>query len=162
MTPMPISSSNDTPSTSDVAVHMAYVEQQQLDGANQAVAHANCCKAAFNQQVLKSTAGKVIFKPGQLVQVYANALDMTLSSSQKLQPQWSAPRCIISRVGNSYTINTLEGFPINGLFHARRLCQFIPRDGTALTSLQEALQETIDEEDLLNAWGQELDAGREE
>jgi hypothetical protein len=53
--PTPISNINDTPSTLDVAVHMAYVEQQQLDGANQAVAHTNRRKAAFNQQQVKSS-----------------------------------------------------------------------------------------------------------
>jgi hypothetical protein len=56
----------------------------------------------------------------------------------------------------------LEGFPINGLFHARRLCLFIPRDSTALASLQEALAEDIAEEDLPNIWEQELDIDTQE
>jgi len=69
---------------------------------------------------------------------------------------------VVSRIGNSYTINTLEGFPINGLVHARRLHRFIPGDGTALTSLQEALQETIDDEDLSDTEEHGLDVDREE
>ncbi|KAG2048153.1 hypothetical protein P692DRAFT_201669383, partial [Suillus brevipes Sb2] len=81
----------------DVEVHMAYVDQQRLDGADQAVAHGNRRKRAFDRRVLKSTAGEVVFAPGQLVQVYANALEMTLASSRKLQPRWSAPRRITSR-----------------------------------------------------------------
>jgi transposase InsO family protein len=158
----PVSNANETPSITDVEVHMAYVDQQRLDGADQAVAHGNRRKRAFDRRVLKSTAGEVVFAPGQLVQVYANALEMTLASSRKLQPRWSAPRRITSRVGNSYTISTLEGFPISGLFHARRLRRFIPRDGTALASLQETLMETIAEEDIPSAGGHETDVETEE
>ena len=46
--PTPVSYANDTPSTLDVAVHMAYIEQQQLDGADQAVTHANRRKTTFD------------------------------------------------------------------------------------------------------------------
>ncbi|KAG2059595.1 hypothetical protein BDR06DRAFT_828282, partial [Suillus hirtellus] len=81
----------------DIKVHMAYVEQQCLDGADQVVSHANQCKASFDRRVFKSCAGEVIFETGQLVQIYANALDMTLASSRKLQPRWLVPRRIMSK-----------------------------------------------------------------
>ena len=48
---------------------------------------------------------------------------------------------IAMRVGNSYTLTTLEGFPLNSQFHARCLCRFIPRDGTALAALQSIIHE---------------------
>jgi hypothetical protein len=162
MIPTSISRASDGPSVTDIEVHMAYVEQQHLDGADQAVSHANHHKASFNQRVLKSCTGEVIFETGQLVQIYANAFDMLLASSRKLQPRWSALRHITSKVGNSYTVSMLEGFPINGLVHARRLHLFIPRDGTALALLQEMLTENIIEEDLPSTWEQGLDTDAEE
>ncbi|KAG2051926.1 hypothetical protein BDR06DRAFT_833696, partial [Suillus hirtellus] len=60
---------------SEVNVHMAYVDQQRLDSANHATAHATKRKSVFDKKVLQSRAGEVIFKPGQLVQVYTNATD---------------------------------------------------------------------------------------
>jgi hypothetical protein len=114
------------PSMSDINVHMAYMEQQRLDGANQATAHTTRWKAAFDKRVMQSRAGEVVFEPGQLVQVYANTLDMTVSNARKLTPKWSVPRQIISKLGNSYTLTSLEGFPLHRLFHARCLHWFIP------------------------------------
>jgi hypothetical protein len=148
-TPTPFADANTEPTLSEVSVQMAYVDQQRLDGANHAASHTTKRKATFDKKVLQSHAGEVIFESGQLVQVYANATEMTMASSKKLVPRWSAPRRVASRFGNSYTLTTLEGFPINGLFHARRLRRFIPRNGTALAALQEALQDKeVDEEEI--------------
>jgi hypothetical protein len=36
-------------------------------------------------------------------------------------------------------LDTLEGFPLNGLFHSRCLWRFIPHDGTVLAELQAVL-----------------------
>ncbi|KAG2739640.1 hypothetical protein P692DRAFT_201673688, partial [Suillus brevipes Sb2] len=82
---------------SEVNVHMAYVDQQRLDGASHIAAHATKRKSVFDKKVLRSHAGEVIFEPGQLVQVYANATEMTMASSKKLIPRWSAPRRVVSR-----------------------------------------------------------------
>jgi hypothetical protein len=124
------------PSTSDVNIHMVYVEQQQLDDANQATAHTTRWKAVFDKRVVQSHAGEVMFEPGQLVQVYANTLDMTVSNTRKLTLKWLAPRRIISKLGNSYTLTSLKGFPLHGLFHAQCLCWFILQDSTELATLQ--------------------------
>ena len=83
-------------------------------------------KAAFDHKVLRTNAGEVIFTEDQLVQVYDNSLDTTLSTTCKLLPQWSAPRRIVQRGGNSYMLKTLEGFPVLGWFHTRHLHEFIP------------------------------------
>jgi hypothetical protein len=148
-TPTLFADTNTEPTLSEVSVQMAYVDQQRLDGASHAASHTTKRKATFDKRVLQSHAGEVIFESGQLVQVYVNATEMTMVSSKKLVPRWSAPRRVASRFGNSYTLTTLEGFPINGLFHARRLHRFIPQNGTALAALQEALQDKeVDKEEI--------------
>lgn len=59
------------PTTADnVAVQMAYVAQQQLDGYAEMVAHAIKRKLVFDKCVLASHPGEVTFSKGQLVQIY--------------------------------------------------------------------------------------------
>ncbi|THG96055.1 hypothetical protein EW026_g5699 [Hermanssonia centrifuga] len=120
------------PSTDDVNVHFVYAEQQRLDGYHAVVLHANKRKAAFDQQVTNSRAGNVTFPTHSLVQIYRNDLDNTHRNERKLLPKWSEPRRIISCTGNSYTLETLSGTPINARFHARRLRAFRPRPGSKL------------------------------
>ena len=88
----------------------------------------------FNRKVLQTNAGEVVFETDQLVQVYDNSLDITLSTTCKFLPRWSAPQRIVQRAGNSYTLKTLEGFPVPGWVHTRHLHKFIPRSGTALAA----------------------------
>ena len=98
----------------------------------------------------------------QLVQVYDNSLDTTLSTTCKLLPQWSAPRRIVQRAGNSYTLRTLEGFPVPGWFHTRQLREFIPRRGTNL-AIEEGEREagTREQEDEQDG-GDELESSEDE
>jgi len=119
------------------ATHMAYVAQQQLDGYDEAIRHALKWKAAFNKRVLQQHPGKVTFTNGQLVQVYHNDLDYTFKTDRKLLPKWSQPRQVTEWLRNSYKIETLTGTPLPGLYHARRLCAFIPREGSQLHSTQQ-------------------------
>jgi len=137
----PIENTDSPPEESNISIQMAYVEQQRLDGADHAAHHAIRRKNVFDRRVLRSRTGEVIFEPGHLVQVYNSPAQATLATVRKLQPQWSAPRCVASRVGNSYTLTTLEGFPLSGLFHARRLRRFIPRDGTTLAAIHSMIHE---------------------
>ena len=65
-TPMEVSSSFLPPSNIDT--HMAYAAQQLLNRYTEAVHHTIRRKAAFDHKVLKSKAGVVKFKKGQLVQ----------------------------------------------------------------------------------------------
>ena len=125
------------PSPQDVDVHLAYVEQQRLDTMDLTAVHAIKRKLKFDRRVILSRTGEVTFDKGQLVQVYDNAADMTLATSKKLLPWWSAPRRVVSRTGNLYRLETLEGFPMNGTVHTRRLRWFLPRDGTVLAQLEE-------------------------
>ncbi|KAG5633258.1 hypothetical protein H0H81_009362, partial [Sphagnurus paluster] len=125
----------------DVELQMAYVGQQRLDGYAAAVTHAIKRKSLFDKSVLERNPGEVIFSKGQLVQVYRNDLDYTFKSERKLLPKWSQPYRVTSRNLNSYKLETTDGAAINGDFSARRLRQFIPREGTKLAEDQKAVEE---------------------
>ena len=53
----------------NVSTQMAYVAQR-LDGHAAAVARTVCHKAAFDRGVQAKNPGKMVFRPGQSVQVY--------------------------------------------------------------------------------------------
>ena len=127
---------------------MAYVDQQRFDGYAHIVNHALNRKAAFDKRVTNNSPREVIFRAGDLVQIYRSDLDFTLSTERKILPKFSAPRRVISRNQNSYQLETLEGFPIAGHFSSRRLRLFIPRVGTELEEVQAAIEkEWRDRED---------------
>jgi hypothetical protein len=124
-----------------VGVQMAYVEQQRIDGYDQILSHADKRKLAFDRKLLSRAPKEVIFKAGQLVQVYRSDLDFTYKTERKMEPKWSAPRRVTSRDRNSYKLETLEGLPIGNRFASRRLRRFIPRNGTALHEAQSVVEE---------------------
>jgi hypothetical protein len=72
----------------NISIQMAYVGQQRTA---QIVMHANKRKLAFDKNVLEWAPKEVIFKVGQLVQVYRSNLDFTVSVDRKMVPKWSAP-----------------------------------------------------------------------
>jgi hypothetical protein len=95
--------------------------------------------------------GEVIFKIGQLVQVYRNDLDYTFKTEHKLLPKWSIPCQISAKMLNSYKLETLNGIPLQGEFSARWIRVFTPRAGTQLAKDQEAYEngtrrESVNEE----------------
>jgi len=112
---MEVSSSFLLPS--DINTHMAYAVQQRLDGYTEAVHHAVWQKATFDRKVMKSKAGVVKFKKGQLVQIYNNKLAQTLGVECKITPLWSPPHQITERLLNSYRLETLDGVSLDGLFN---------------------------------------------
>jgi hypothetical protein len=129
------------PSDDEIEVQMAYVDQHRFDGYSQIVEHGLRRKAAFDKRVLAHPPREVIFRAGDLVQVYRSDLDYTFATTRKLLPKFSAPRRVVSRNCNSYQLETLEGFPIAGRFSSRRLRKFIPRQGTELERVQAAIEE---------------------
>ena len=139
----------EEPQSKDINLHLAYVAQQRLDAADLTVAHAIKRKAIFDNKVLLSQKGPVSFKKGHLVQVYDSTWDNTMSTLWKILPKWSVPRKIVDRVQNSYRLETLEGVPISGLFHARRLRRFIPQRDSLLEELEnkELNEESEDSEE---------------
>ena len=137
------------PSAEEVETQMAYVNQQRFDGYAHIVDHAQSRKATFDKRVTDHSPREVIFRAGDLVQIYRSDLDFTLSTDRKLLPKFSAPRRVVSRNQNSYQLETLEGFPIGGRFSSRRLRLFIPREGTELEAVQAAIEkEWRDREDM--------------
>ena len=96
--------------------------------------------ATFNKQVPGRSPREVVFKAGDLVQVYRSDLDYTFKSDRKILPKFSAPRRVVSRNQNSYQLETLEGFPIAGWFSSWRLRLFVPRRGTELEGVQAAIE----------------------
>ena len=124
-------------SAEEVDIHMAYVEQQNLDGYAQMVLHANRRKAVFDRHVLKTHPKEVIFKRGDLVQVHRTDLTFTHSTIRKLIPRWSPPFRVTKRIRNAYKLETLNGSQAQGEYSARRIRHFYPRDGTQLAADQE-------------------------
>ncbi|RXW12800.1 hypothetical protein EST38_g13053 [Candolleomyces aberdarensis] len=125
----------------DVSLQMVYVSQQHLDGYSQMVDHAHRRKEVFDRHVLSQTSKEVVFRAGDLVQVYRNDLEYTFKMERKLVPKFSAPRCVVSRNHNSYQLQSLEGMPLPGWYHARWLRPFIPRKGTELEKVQKELED---------------------
>ena len=60
-----------------------------------------------------------------------------------MAPLWLPPCRIAEQLLNSYKLKTLEGTPLDGIFHARRLRNFIPREGTALAAEQKKLEKML-------------------
>ena len=97
--------------------------------------------------MIESAEGEVIFKKGQLVQIYRSDLAKSISSECKLAPMWSEPHRVLERLLNSYKLETLTGELLEGEYHARRLREFIPREGTDL-AIQQKEVEARETEDL--------------
>ena len=137
--PTDVSTASAPVTPDETATQMAYVAQQRLDGYAEMVAHAIKRKSAFDKRVLAHKPGEVTFSKGQLVQIYRSDLDYTFKTDRKLLPKWSSPQRVVERNLNSYTLEKLDGTPIAGLFSARRLREFIPREGTDLAREQAAI-----------------------
>ena len=66
---------------------------------------------------------------------------------------WSIPHQIVARQLNSYTLETLGGLPLSGLYNSRHLRIFKPHEGTKLAMEELACmendegEENMDEED---------------
>ena len=120
-TPVEVSSSFLPPS--DIDNHMTYAAQQRLDGYAE-------------------------FKEGQFVQVYRNKIALKLGTECKLTPLWPPPHRITEHLLNSYRLETLEGIPLDGLFNARHLRNFSPREGTELAAQQKVVEEHLASQEL--------------
>jgi len=128
------------------AIHMAYVAQQRLDGYDEAIRHTLKWKATFDKRVLQRHPGEVVFTKGQLVQVYPNDLDYTFKMEQKLLPKWSQPHRVTERLCNSYQLKTLTGHSLTGLYNARQLRVFVPKEGSPLHIAQQEYMQQVHRE----------------
>jgi hypothetical protein len=137
----------EPPSAEEVAMHLALVEQQRLDGYSAIVEHAAKRKIVFDAKLLQRAPRDIIFKTGDLVQTHATQWVRTFAAIRKLIPMWSPPRRIVARKLNSYTLETLDGEPMDGVYNARRLRMFEPREGTKL-AFDELVRENEPDKDL--------------
>ena len=87
----PIDIADGPVSGEEVSLQAAYVNQQRFDGYSQIVENAHHRKEAFDKKVGARAPREVIFRAGQLVQVYRSDLDYTFLAIRKLEPKWSAP-----------------------------------------------------------------------
>ncbi|TFY74871.1 hypothetical protein EWM64_g9142, partial [Hericium alpestre] len=70
----------------------------------------------------------------------------TLKAAKKLLARWSHPHRITERLLNSYSIEQLDGTPVAGTTHARRLRAFIPKPGSDLEREQHTFMEHLEQE----------------
>ena len=80
------------PTPEEVEMQMAYMDNQWFVGYAQIINHAQKHKAAFDKEVLSRPPQEVVFRAGDLVQVYHSDLDFTFKTKRKLLPKFSAPR----------------------------------------------------------------------
>jgi hypothetical protein len=139
-TPTPLEVSSSAPAPQDFNTHMAYTAQQRLNGYSEAIRHAMDRKTRFDRRVLNSREGEVSFEKGHLVQTHRSDLAKSIGSERKLAPMWTEPHRVSEKILNSYKLETLDGQPIDGEFHARRLRKFTPREGTELAAQQREIE----------------------
>ena len=68
---------------------------------------------------------------------------------------WSVPRRVATRKLNSYTLETLSGLPLAGVYNSRRLRIFEPRAGTKLAMEELARMEAHEEDEIERGDGNE-------
>ena len=158
--PPPADSSENIgpPTEQDISIHFALAEQQRLDSYAAIVDHAVKRKAAFDTKLRERAPKNVVFQPGDLVQIHATEHVHTLSSIKKLIPMWSAPHRVVTKHRNSYTLETLSGLPLSGLYNSRRLRTFLPREGTKLAATELARMETDGEVEHMGPGEDDLDS----
>ena len=89
-------------------------------------------EADRKKQIFDSKALVPNINIGDLVQVYDSKADFNLATINKLAPRWSVPHIITGKYLNSFTLSTLNGILLSGLFHIRRLRLHIPLRGSTL------------------------------
>jgi len=82
--PTPIKDISRPTMEEQIRIHLAYTQQQHLDGYAHTMEHAEQRKNVFNRRLLTRAPGVVTFEKGHLVQVYHNDLTYTFKSEWKL------------------------------------------------------------------------------
>jgi hypothetical protein len=60
---------------------------------------------------------------------------------------WSAPQRVVEHNVNSYKLETLDGARLEGEYSARRLREFVPREGMELVEAQKVFMEKTKKEE---------------
>jgi hypothetical protein len=122
----------------DIDVQQVYASQQRFDGYVRAVKHGAVRKAVFDRRVESSRAGKMVFAPGDLVQVLDPKYKKTFLTSKKILPEWSGAFRVKERLLNSYIIETVYGQELAGEYNSRRLRPLKAPKGSSLEAYEEA------------------------
>jgi hypothetical protein len=109
----------EPPTEKDIDIHLSLAEQQRLDGYAAIVDHAAKRKDVFDTKLRQKAPRIVEFQTGDLVQVHATEWVRTFASIKKLIPMWSIPHHVVTWKLNSYTLKTLGGLPLTGVYNAR-------------------------------------------
>jgi transposase InsO family protein len=112
-------------------------------------------EAEQRKHIFDSQARVPNLKVGDLAQVYDSKSDFNYSTINKLAPRWSMPRIITGKYLNSFTLSTLQGIPLKGLFHIRRLRPYTPLRGTTLDLISPRDIPEPDENDIAIAEAEE-------
>jgi hypothetical protein len=80
-------------------------------GTHTYLSHAHKRKLAFDRKLLSRAPREVIFKAGQLVQVYRSDLDFTFKAERKMEPKWSAPRRVQAGTAIPTSWKHLKDYP---------------------------------------------------
>ena len=124
--PTPIPSTPLPTSPSDIYINTTLTENFRANAHLLSLEDAERRKTSFD-----TNSPLTKFYIGNLIQVY----DSAYSAINKLAPKWSKPRIIYSEFSNSFSLCTMSGIPLKGLFHSRRLRHYIPLRGTPLDTL---------------------------
>lgn len=130
-------------SIQDVDTHFTLADTFCYNTHLLSITEAEKCKHTYDSQ-----ARVPDLHIGDLVQVYDSKADYNHSTINKLAPRWSVPRIITGKYLNSFTLSTLQGTTIQGLFHTRRLRPYTPLRGTTLDLIQPRDIEPPTEHDL--------------
>ena len=119
--------SEPLPSTpADINTHFTLTDSFRYDTHLKSLTEAERKKAAFDAK-----ARVIDFTTGDLIQYFDSEHITSNASVHKLKPRWSPPHIITGKYINSYTLSSLTGTPVAGLYHTRRLRPYIPlRDST--------------------------------
>src|SRR6266481_4822814 len=132
----------------DTTHHFTFSDLLRSQGHTAALAEATHRKAQFDNKV-----HPVVFKTGDLVQVYDSKLDNSYETRAKLIPNWSPPQIVTDCLLNSYMLSKLDGMELNGTTHARRLQRYLPRRG----GLLDQRHPTEPNEGWIQEWDEEED-----
>jgi hypothetical protein len=114
-------------SSKDLDNHFSLADSFHYNTHIRSLTESQCKKDIFDSKALVPD-----IKIGGLVQVYNNKADFNFATINKLAPRWSVPHLITGKYLNSFTLSTLQGIPLNGLFHIHRLRPYIPLRGSTL------------------------------
>ncbi|KAJ7430509.1 hypothetical protein FB451DRAFT_1422497 [Mycena latifolia] len=85
---------------------------------------------------MASKGGKIVYTPGDLVQVLDPKYRKTFLTAKKILPEWSGALRVKERRLNSYILETIYGQKLDGDYSGRRLRPFVVPQGSSLEAYE--------------------------